>query len=525
MNIHSLINLKEMSLIYKRRLLNVSLYVLLVLTAASLFGCKTGYDEYWPKDNPKTGFIYDKVKNNPNFSIFAAGLERAGLVKFVNLSGLYTVFAPTNEAFQEFFRSKGYNTINDVPVNDLFSILSFHIANNMWYYYDFQTRYTASQKTSYLTRNNKFVQIDVSSAGVFTVNGIPVLNNLRDIDAENGVIHGIGHVLIPLSNIEQAFIGDQELANSTFYKLMQVLGAKQYDRFNSYDVDNDGKIDSVFNKTYPLLQNVHTSIEYITNTAPESQGGDPVFTTFLVPTNTAIDVILAPILPNFAGDLKKLPRSYVEALLESYFIKDRKVFAAELVTRPTELRSINDEVVPSITPDRLIRKDVEGSNGVIHTIDVVFPASDRLKSAIGTIMTNPELTDFVEAIQGMDLLTAYAVTTKAATFMAPTNAAFLAAGFDVRKKTLNGVQLTNAQFTNIIKHHIMSSNFARNALTGSKTTDFASNPIVFSATSNGISVTSSGGKVATVGDEFRAAVGVTNGYVYKIETVLIPSSY
>jgi len=514
-----------MSLIFKIRFTSSKTYLLLFLTFTALFGCKTGYDEYWPKENPKTGFIYDKLKNNPEFTIFAAGLERAGLVKFVNVSGLYTVFAPTNDAFQKFFKTKGYNSINDVPVSNLFSMLSFHIANNMWYYYDFRTRYTTSQKTAYLTRSNKFLQIDASSATVFTVNGIPVLSNLRDIDAENGVIHGIGEVLIPLSNIEQVLTNDTDFANSTFYKLMQVLASKQYDRFNSYDVDNDGKIDSIFNKTYALLQNVHTSIEYVTNTAPESQGGDPVFTTFLFPTNTVLDAALAPILPNFAGDIKKLPRSYVEALLESYFIKERKVSSTELIARPTEIKSINDEVIPALSNDKFIRKDVEGSNGVIHSINVLFPASDRLKSSIGTIMTNPELTDFVEAIQAMDLLTAYAATTKAVTFMAPTNAAFLEAGLDVRKKTLNGVQLTNAQFTNIIKHHIISSNLAKSALTGSKTTDYASNPLVFSTTGSVVTVTSSGGKVATVGDEYRGATGVTNGYVYKVETVLIPASY
>ncbi len=514
-----------MSLIFKRRLTTGKILLLVLLTAVAFCGCKTGYDEYWPKENPKTGFIYDKAKNNPNFTIFAAGLERAGLVKFVNVSGLYTVFAPTNDAFQKFFKAKGYNSINDVPVNDLFTILSFHIATNMWYYYDFRTRFTTSQKVNYLTRSNKFLQIDASSATVFTVNGIPVIENLRDIDAENGVIHGIGDVLVPLSNIEQVLASDVDFVNSTFYKLMQILGAKQYDRFNSYDVDNDGKIDSVFNKTYPLLQNVYTSIEYITNTAPESQGGDPVFTTFLLPSNAVLDASLAPILPGFGGDIKKLPRSYVEALLESYFIKDKKVFSTELVARPTELKSINDEAVPTLSNDKFIRKDVAGSNGVIHTINFLFPASDRLKSSIGTIMTNPDLTDFVEAIQGMDLLTAYAATTKAATFFAPTNAAFLAAGLDVRKKTLNGVQLTNAQFTNIIKHHIISSNLAKSALTGTKSTDYASNSLVFSTVGNVITVTSSGGKSATVADEYRGATGVTNGYVYKVETVLMPATY
>ncbi len=97
----------------------------------------------------------------------------------------------------------GYSSINDVPVNTLFSILSYHIANNMWYYYDFRTRFTTTQKVTYITRNNKFLHIDVSTADVFKVDGIPVIKSLQDMDAENGVIHGIGDVLIPLPNAEQ----------------------------------------------------------------------------------------------------------------------------------------------------------------------------------------------------------------------------------------------------------------------------------------------------------------------------------
>lgn len=514
-----------MPLNFKRTYVTRKTLLLPLLLAASLSGCKKGFDKYWPTDNPKTGFIYDKVKSDSSFTTFAAGLERAGLVKFVNVSGLYTVFAPTNDAFQKYFKSKGYSSVNDVPVNDLFSILSYHIATNMWYYYDFKKRFTTAQSVDYITRNKKFLRVDVSTPNLFTVNGVPTIENLRDIDAENGVIHGIGELLIPLPNAEVVLSADPDLANSLFYKLMQNLAGKQYDRFNSYDIDRDGKIDSVFYKIYPLLQNVNTSIEYVSSTAPESQGGDPVFTTFLVPSDEILTEILAPVLPGFENDLKKLPRLYVEALLESYFIKDRKVMSEELVTRPDVLYAINDEPIPAISDDKFIRKDIGASNGVIHLLNTAFPISGRLKSAIGTIMTNPEFTDFVEAIQSASLTAAYTATTKAVTFLAPTNDAFQRAGLDVRKKTLNGAQLTDAQFINIVKQHVISSNLARNALTGSKNSDFASNPLVFS-TANGIVSVKSGGSIITeVGAEYRGATGITNGYVYRVDNVLMPAAY
>ena len=136
------------TIIFKRKFESFNGLLLPILIAVLLFGCKKGYDKYWSKENPKTGFIYDKVKNDPNFTTFAAGLERADLVKYVNVSGLYTVFAPTNDAFQKYFQKMGYSSINDVPMNTLFSMLSYHIANNMWYYYDFRTRFTTTQKVT-----------------------------------------------------------------------------------------------------------------------------------------------------------------------------------------------------------------------------------------------------------------------------------------------------------------------------------------------------------------------------------------
>jgi transforming growth factor-beta-induced protein len=511
------------TMIFKRKYKSFNGLVLPLLIGVLLLGCKKGYDKYWSEENPKTGFIYDKVKSDTNFTTFAAGLERADLVKYVNVTGLYTVFAPTNDAFQKYFKRMGYSSVSDVPVNTLFAMLSYHIANNMWYHYDLRTRFTTTQKTTYITRNNKFLNIDVSAADVFKVDGIPVINSLQDMDAENGVIHGIGEVLIPLPNAEQLL--DSAFSTSTFYRMMQNLASKQYDRFNSYDSDRDGKIDSVFNITYPLLKNVNTSLEYVPNSAPESQGGDPVFTTFLIPHNDVFNVILSPVLPGFDNDLKKLPRLYIQALLESYFIKDSIVLSQELIARPKALMAINGEIVPPLSADKIVIKDMRASNGVLHVINTSFPAPDKLKSAIGTIMTNPEFTDFVEAIQSANLLSAYAATAKAATFFAPTNAAFANAGINVTKKTLYGVQLTDAQFINIVKHHVISSNLATTALTGSKTTDYANNSLVFSTANNIVSVKSSGGVVTEVGNEYRGAAGVTNGYLYRIEHVLMPASF
>src|SRR5688572_14085973 len=92
--------------------------------------CKKGFNDYYGDKSPKGGFLYNKLKADPTFSIFTRGLERADLVQFINEGGLYTIFAPTDEAFTKYLSSNGYGSVDDVPVDNLFRILSFHIVNN-----------------------------------------------------------------------------------------------------------------------------------------------------------------------------------------------------------------------------------------------------------------------------------------------------------------------------------------------------------------------------------------------------------
>jgi uncharacterized surface protein with fasciclin (FAS1) repeats len=507
--------------------LRIPIQIIPLFLICFTIGCKKGFKDYYGDKNPKGGFLYEKIKSDPTFSIFTKGLERADLVQFISQGGLYTVFAPTDEAFSKFLSASGYASIEDVPVDRLFKILSFHIVNNMWYYYDLRVQFTAYQQRLYLTRNKKFVNIDVTAADTIKINGVPVINDLRDIDAANGVIHGIGTVLVPLPNLEEVLQSDPDLRNSTFYRLMQLTADSAFDRFNSYDRDRDGRMDSVFYKTYPLLSNVYTSIEFRQNTAPANQGGDPLFTTLLIPSNQLLNAVIAPALARINNSvtdkIAALSPSYAEALLESYFIGDTVVTSKELVNRTRVIRSVNSLIVPALLDNYFIRKDIIASNGTIHILDGIFSPSPASLSAIGQAMTDPELSTFMAAVQGASLMSTLAAVTRTGTYFAPTNAAFEEIGLDVKKKTLNGALLTATQFSNIVRHHIINENLAPANLTGTKNTDLGGmQTLVFS--NSGATVASASGVVATVKlPEISKGPGSPAvGYVYKVNKVLLP---
>jgi uncharacterized surface protein with fasciclin (FAS1) repeats len=525
--------------IFKHRPFALVACVLVLTSSLFTISCSKGYKEYFDDDNTKGGYIFERLQANPEFSSFTKALERANIVQFLSKGGLYTVFAPTNEAFSKFLTNNGYTSIETVPLNRLYDILSYHIVNNMWYYYDFQVRFNQFRQKLFLTRNKKFVEIDVSTANIIKVNGVSSIANLMNLDADNGVIHAIPEVLVPLPNLEETILADAELRNSTFYKLMQLVKDSAYDAINSYDRNRDGIFDSVFYKTYSFLNRVSTTREYRDNTVATSQGGDPLFTTIIIPANSVLDPVLQPELAKVGNDISRLSPSYAKLILESYFVGDSLVTAAQLTARPLPLRSVNDDVLPALPDNVFLRKDIRASNGLIHVINIAFPASSALKTAFGQITTNPEYSTFVAAVQKAGLTNAWANATKTGTFFAPTNQAFIDAQFDMKTWSLGGRPLTNAQVSNLVRHHLINENLTKANLQAAptppavgiiKTSDLGnlqnvSHTLLFKTTAGATTVTTIDGVEANVTfPEIGKGPGnPTVGWVYKIDKLLIPS--
>ena len=104
----------------------------MLLMANLLIGCKEEPDKY---DRPEwlKGKIYTQMLDIPELSIFCSSIERVGYDKVIDVSGSYTVFAPSNEAFYTFFSSNAnYNSIEDIPLSELSRIVKYHIVQDPW---------------------------------------------------------------------------------------------------------------------------------------------------------------------------------------------------------------------------------------------------------------------------------------------------------------------------------------------------------------------------------------------------------
>ncbi|MBN1927823.1 MAG: fasciclin domain-containing protein [Prolixibacteraceae bacterium] len=97
------------------------------------YSCKQ--DEFDKYDRPDwlAGKVYTQIKAEENLSVFAKCLELTGYDKVVDVSGSYTVFAPTNEAFDIYFQSQAtYSSVEDIPEEKLLELVKFHILQNPW---------------------------------------------------------------------------------------------------------------------------------------------------------------------------------------------------------------------------------------------------------------------------------------------------------------------------------------------------------------------------------------------------------
>jgi len=126
---------------------------------------------------------------NEDFSILVEAVVKAELVDALNADGPYTVFAPTNDAFNDLFTALGVNGIDDLTKDQLQPILLYHVVSGEVMAKDVSTGTVPTL--------NENADLDVK-----VKNGKVKINKTSQVVAtekkrKNGVIHVIDQVLVP----------------------------------------------------------------------------------------------------------------------------------------------------------------------------------------------------------------------------------------------------------------------------------------------------------------------------------------
>jgi uncharacterized surface protein with fasciclin (FAS1) repeats len=265
--------------------------------------------------------IVDTAVAAGQFNTLAAALKAAGLVDVLKGEGPFTVFAPTDAAFAKLPAGTVESLLRPENKDKLISILTYHVVPG---------KVKAEQVVGIkgaATVNGQRVSVN-ASGGKVMVDGANVVKT--DVMASNGVIHVIDSVILP----SDKNIVETAVAAGSFKTLAAALEAA-------------GLISAL--------------------------EGEGPFTVF-APTDEAFAKLPAGTVENL---LKPENREQLKSVL-LYHVVPGRVFSEQVVTL-SNAKTLQGSTVDISTSygvkvdnAKVVKTDINASNGVIHVIDTVI---------------------------------------------------------------------------------------------------------------------------------------------------------
>lgn len=308
-----------------KQIKSLSLVVLFAtLLGLSFTACSK--DDVEPTPTQKSENIVEIASRLPEFSILVDAVKRAGLVDVLSSDGNFTVFAPTNAAFENLLSELGVSKLEDIPVETLKSVLLYHVLGSKVLSSQVESGYVSTSATGTGGKNLSLF-VNVVSGSVKLDNRATVTQ--VDVMANNGVIHVIDKVLLP-NKIVQIALND------------------------------------------PSFSSLVAAVVYADLVGALSTDGS--FTVF-APTNQAFTDLLAAAGVSQVTDL---PKDVVTAVLLDHVVSGN-VTSSDLSNGSVPTLGENNIVVsgvgttPKLNGDISISAvDIQGVNGVFHRIDKVI---------------------------------------------------------------------------------------------------------------------------------------------------------
>ncbi len=318
--------------------------------------------------------VMNSIESEGKFSQFYGAIGSNGLRISDEFNGSgpsyeYTIFAPTNAAFDAFLANYDtYGSLGDIPDELLRSLIDYHVVRGSY----------SSAELGSAPATEQGGQLTFNATAVTGANNSATIT-VADREARNGYLHELDAVLVPPTFPTQNIL--QIAGGADFTSLAAAVGR------------------------FPDLVNA-------------IDGGSGAFTV-LAPTNAAFAAFL-----NSQGftSLADVPDPLLRTVLE-YHVIEGSVNASNVVGAQTTLSGesldLDDSTKIITTPD------VAATNGVVQVIDeVLVPPS--LNTVAGILLTNPNFSTLAAALVAKDLITP--LSTGTVTVFAPNNAAFVVAG-------------------------------------------------------------------------------------------------
>ena len=131
--------------------------------------------------------VVDIALSSPDFSILVAAVQQAGLVEALQGEGPFTVFAPTNAAFEKLLGVLSISAEDLLNNPQLADVLLYHVVAGKVLSTDLQNGMEAE------TLGGQKIAIDLTDGVRINESSVTA----ADLEAGNGVVHVIDTVLVP----------------------------------------------------------------------------------------------------------------------------------------------------------------------------------------------------------------------------------------------------------------------------------------------------------------------------------------
>ncbi|MFC3415624.1 fasciclin domain-containing protein [Algoriphagus hitonicola] len=316
-------------------------------------------DDTDPPMIPEEETVVDIAANSPDFTTLTAAVNEAGLTETLSQTGPFTVFAPTDGAFNDFLAANNLTADELLADPDLASILTYHVIGGS---------VVADQVSpgAVTPLNDIPFYVSEDPDGNLWINGNTQVID-TDIMADNGIIHVLDYVITPpTQNIAEIAIESTEAAEPEFTQLVAALLRADLAGSVSGDMMDDL---TVFAPTDAAFEDLYAALGV--------SGVDEI------PVETLTDVLLYHVVPAraFSQDLRD--GASLPTLLEG----------EELTVNLADLE-INES---GLIAEAL---NIHATNGVIHAIDqVLLPPSDESSARI-TLANEGASAYLIESIDG-----------------------------------------------------------------------------------------------------------------------------
>ena len=144
--------------------------------------------------------IVENAVNSKDHTTLVAAVKAAGLVETLQSAGPFTVFAPTNKAFEMLPAGTVDNLLMKENKPALTTVLTYHVVAGKWNAADIAKKImegngTAQVKT--VAGKNLWIYMEGKNVAIKDENGSIAYVTIKDVYQSNGVILVIDHVLLP----------------------------------------------------------------------------------------------------------------------------------------------------------------------------------------------------------------------------------------------------------------------------------------------------------------------------------------